>query len=391
MKIVFVTARLESGKDGVGDYTRLLAAECVRQGEACCLLSLNDSFVADDKKEVINVNNISLPVLRLSSANSWDRRLSCAKEFFSSFDPEWVSLQFVSYGFQDKGMVVSLDKKLKQLFYGYKTHIMFHELWSGQYKGARLKEAVNGIIQRFFILRLIRQLKPLIIHTSTSAYIALLTDYNIETKQLPLFGAIPVRQDNADSWLFAVLQQAGLNITKENRHLFWLLGIFGTLHPGWPPRPLFDYLNEAAIRFSKKIAIISIGYLNYGEDHWKNISQTYGNRFRFIRLGEQSLVHISQFFNSIDFGIATTPYNIIGKSISVAAMLEHGLPVIVNWQGHPLKINLRQMPVDEYNPLLYKMDRDMAAKIIDIRRGAKHPRVYEIAARFIADLKNARG
>src|SRR5215469_5144860 len=32
VKILFVTGSLEAGKDGVGDYARLLAAECVRQG-----------------------------------------------------------------------------------------------------------------------------------------------------------------------------------------------------------------------------------------------------------------------------------------------------------------------------------------------------------------------
>lgn len=32
MRLAFICVSLEPGRDGVGDYTRSLAAECIRQG-----------------------------------------------------------------------------------------------------------------------------------------------------------------------------------------------------------------------------------------------------------------------------------------------------------------------------------------------------------------------
>ena len=47
MVILFLTGCLQPGKDGVGDYTRLLARECIRQGQACCLIALDDPYVRE--------------------------------------------------------------------------------------------------------------------------------------------------------------------------------------------------------------------------------------------------------------------------------------------------------------------------------------------------------
>ena len=37
------------------------------------------------------------------------------------------------------------------------------------------------------------------------------------------------------------------------------------------------------------------------------------------------------YLQALDFGLTSYPYALIGKSSSVIAMLEHGLPVIVDW------------------------------------------------------------
>jgi hypothetical protein len=44
-RITFPTRSAEPGKDGVADYTRILAAECARRGAACQIVALHDRHV----------------------------------------------------------------------------------------------------------------------------------------------------------------------------------------------------------------------------------------------------------------------------------------------------------------------------------------------------------
>ena len=384
MRITFITGSLEPGKDGVGDYTRFLAEECLRQGHQSFLIALNDPFITQHLESELIADILKIPILRLPSNMPWQARVKCAKKFLHSFNSDWVSLQFVPYSFHPKGIIAYLDKRLSRLTCGRKVHIMFHEIWIGQHKKAPLKERFIGSIQKFFIMRLVKQLKPSIIHTSNSTYIALLKQQSISADRLSLFGNIPVTEKSGDSWLFPELENVGLNITAANRNKVWLVGFFGVLHPPWPAEPLFGYLAQAAKKHNRKIAIISIGRLGYGENKWKEITQAYSPQFTFLRLGEQSAEKISQFFNSIDYGIAATPYDIIGKSGPVAAMLEHGLPVIVNRQDswrHSIDAAL-----EDDNKLLCKMDPDLPDRIIHLNREPKKPKLTMITEQFISDL-----
>ena len=384
MKIAFITGSLEEGKGGVEDYTRLLAEECARRNVSASVVSLNDPFVNKLTRFEIAHGKAKIPVLRIPDNISWPGRCGYAQQFADSFSPDWVSLQFSPYSFQKKGIVCGLDKYLLPLVKNRRFHIMFHEIWIGQYKGAPLTKKLVGLLQRFFITHLVRQLKPSVIHTTNPTYAYLLRKQNILGEHLPLFGNIPVTEKSGDSWLFPELENVGLNITAANRNKVWLVGFFGVLHPPWPAEPLFGYLAQAAKKHNRKIAIISIGRLGYGENKWKEITQAYSPQFTFLRLGEQSAEKISQFFNSIDYGIAATPYDIIGKSGPVAAMLEHGLPVIVNRQDswrHSIDAAL-----EDDNKLLCKMDPDLPDRIIHLNREPKKPKLTMITEQFISDL-----
>jgi hypothetical protein len=57
---------------------------------------------------------------------------------------------------------------------------------------------------------------------------------------------------------------------------------------------------------------------------------------RFLQLGEQDSEAVSRLLQSADFGVATTPSSLFGKSGSFAAMVSHGLPVIApRFDGPP--------------------------------------------------------
>lgn len=385
MKIAFITSSLELGKDGVGDYTRLLAEECVRQGYECCLISLNERFLTQVSESKIAVDVVEIPLLRLPINMPWKQRIAHAEELLALFQPDWISLQFVPYGYQDKGIIIKLRQRLQPLLKERRLHIMFHELWIGQNISAKLRERLVGTVQKFFILQLIKQLKPLVVHTSNSTYIALLKQNGVSASRLPLFGSISITNQNAERWLFSELQELGLNIKTENRNHFWLFGFFGSLHPVWPPEPLFSYLYRAAIENNRQVAIISIGRLVPGEQLWKSLSENYSSQFVFLQLGERSPLEISEFFNTIDFGIATSPYALIGKSATVAAMLEHKLPVIVNRDDFKLVSHLQLPLISE--PLLYKFDSSITNKLKNrLVREPPESRIGNVATQFIKDL-----
>lgn len=387
MKIAFITGCLEPGRDGVGDYTRLLAKECVRRGHQCCLVALSDRYVVQTDYLSTNSQEVAeISTLRLSANIPWEQRAKYAQEFLAIADPDWVSLQFVPYGYQNKGIVAGLSKWLRQIVQG-RLHIMFHELWIGQNIGAPIKEKLVGSMQRFFISRLIKELQPAVVHTSNLAYVAILQQLGIAAKCLPLFSNIPISPKNADDWLLPQLQKIGLDIYPINRDEFWLFGIFGTIHPVWSAEPLFTYLNQAGAKNNRKIVILSIGRLGSGKCIWKQLSQTYCHQFSFLQLDEQPPNKVSEFFNSIDFGISTSPYLLVGKSGTTTTMLEHGLPVIVNRDDFQLALR----PSSSYNePLLYKMDEHLADYLTyKLQRKPPHSRLQDIATNFIKELTKA--
>lgn len=388
MKIAFITSSLEPGKDGVGDYTRLLAEECVKQGHECCLVSLNERLLTQIYRSKIAVDLVAIPLLRLPITMPWQQRTAHAEKLLDLFQPDWISLQFVPYGYQDKGIVIDLKKQLRPLVKERHLHIMFHELWIGQNTSAKLKERIVGTVQKFFILQLIKQLQPLVVHTNSSTYVALLKQNGILASRLPLFGNIPVAEQNSDCWLFSELHKLGLDIRTENRQHFWLFGFFGSLHPVWLAEPLFSCLNKAAMEHNRQIAMISIGRLGPGEKLWNSLSRNYSSQFVFLQLGEKSPIEISEFLNSLDFGVATSPYALIEKSGTVATMLEHKLPVIVNRDDFELSSCTVSFQAPQ--SLLYKMERisDCLADQLNsnIPQSLPLSRLPDVTTQFIKDI-----
>ncbi len=381
MKIAFITGCLEPGRDGVGDYTRLLAEECMRQKHQCCLIALSDRYL-----QQLNTNpqEAAECMLRLPANMPWENRAKYAQQFLAKFDPDWVSLQFVPYGYQDKGIVAEFSRWLRLIVQGRKLHVMFHELWIGENVGAPLKEKLVGKIQRFFIFRVIKNLQPAVIHTSNPAYVIMLQQLGVSAKCLPLFSNIPISAKNADDWLLPQLRSLGIKIYPGNRDQFWLFGLFGTIHPVWSAEPLFTYLNQAAVQHDRQIIILSIGRLGYGEMLWKQISQKYCHQFSFLQLNEQPPSKISEFLNSIDFGISTSPYLLVGKSGTTTAMLEHGIPVIVNRDDFKLSSNFA---IHYEDPLLYRMDANLPNVLMNqLKRKPPCLRLRDITNNFISDL-----
>src|SRR5262245_16599032 len=150
MKILFITTSLNPGKDGVGDYTRDLANECARQGHVCAAVALNEQGLSEITRSDIS----GMTELRFPTSIPWESRIAKAREFVEAFAPDWISFQFVCYGYHPKGILTGVSRGLLQLAAGRKVHVMFHELWIGDDIESSFKQRLLGKVQKFFVLRL---------------------------------------------------------------------------------------------------------------------------------------------------------------------------------------------------------------------------------------------
>jgi hypothetical protein len=355
-RIAFLCGCLEDGRDGVGDYTTLLAAECARRGHATLCVALNDPHVtgavADDG------------LLRLGAMLPWHTRAKLAREAVERFRAEVVSLQWVPYGFAARGISWGIEKTLAAIAGGRAAHLFCHELWIGAEMGAGVKHRVIGAAQRAVLKQIVRVLKPGCVQTSNAIYAGLLKRARIEAEVLPMFGAIPV---------------TGVEAPRQEGMV--RLGMFGTLHPQWPPRPLLERLGG----LGKWVAIEHIGRIGSGEGVWTDMEREFGGGMDFKRHGEQPVETVSQFLMEMDFGIATTPLALIGKSATATAMLEHGLPVILNrddvhYAGIPAAMPEGVIAMDE--------------QLVEIMRAARRRppawRLEVVADQFLQGLRRTR-
>lgn len=375
MRIAFLCSGLEPGGDGVGDYTRSLAAECMRMGHEAALLALHDRHLQAP------VTEDDPPTLRLPATMPWTERTRRAGDFVAGFDPEWISLQFVPYGFHDKGLVWSLPNFLTPLTIGRKIQVTFHELWLGDYMGAALKERVIGSLQRIGVFRLLRRLAPSACGTSNDPYLAMLARGGIRAQLLPMFGSIPLAANPNPEWLFAELRAAGVSF--QRREELWIFSMFGALHSIWPPEPLFTYLREASERHGRKIVITSMGRLGPGESLWQQLRDTYAGRLHLVRLGERSPHDVSVVLQEADFGIATSPWELIGKSSSAASLLEHGLPVIVNRDDVKFRSSTGQIAIP---PQLIKLGSTLPARLAQLKKAPPRFGLQDTAKIFLDSL-----
>lgn len=357
-RLLFVCSSLAIGRDGVGDYVRLLARQCRLLGFECAMLALHDGHIL----EVIETSDIDgLSVLRLPARMPWTERIARAKDFRAAVQADWMSLQFVPYGFHPKGIVWNLDHVLESVVGDVPLHVMFHELWIGSSRMASWKERLIGSLQRYSILRMLRALAPRIISTSNATYIKMLAMHGVKASRLTLFGNIPYAS-SATTWS-EMLPIASAALQSHERAALWLAVFFGTLHPEWQEMPLFSIVRQAAAKAGRRVCFVAVGRLGaIGDKKWRAMAQNYGGEFDFVKLVEQLPERVSSLFQAADFGIAASPWQLIAKSGSAMAMIEHGLPVIANrddWQARGI-----EPQEDPSHAWLHRCDENLEAKLI---------------------------
>ena len=315
LNVVFICGSLEPGKDGVGDYTRRLACEIIRQGNLASIIALNDTYCKTKKKENQISDNINVSTLRLSSTTSIDKRIFQAKCWVNERNVDWLSLQYVPYSFSAKGIPLNLATQLRKIVLYQKWHIMFHELAVGIENEASIKHRLIGKAQLYIIKSLRKKLKPQVVHTQTQLYLKLLNDLNFKVTLLPLFSNIPIKNSKPND--------KGIKPKLRNEIVFVL---FGGIHSNVP----FENFAIEAVSFSRTnnitISLLTIGRNGNELKRWLDCAKNH--ELQIINMGEQSHSTISKIMSSSTIGITTTPLPLVEKSGSVAAMLAHKLPII---------------------------------------------------------------
>jgi len=308
MRILFICGTLEPGKDGVGDYTRRLAGALATTGNDVFLISLNDSYVTDAKAEIQNIDVAVIHTCRISSQLDDTTRFIQAKKVIDAFNPDWISLQFVIFSFHPKGLPWSIGDKLKSILGNRNVHVMFHELWVAMDQQSLFKLKVLGLIQKIIIKKILKRIHPNIIHTHTPLYKWQLNRIGYQAKILSLFGNVPLTEG------------------YKKEQLGYRFVVFGSIHFGAPIEVFARELRSLKHSYNKTPEVVFVGRCGNERAHWEQALSAAG--IANISLGEQTVEQISELLAGAAFGITSTPYILTEKSGTVAAMLEHSLPVI---------------------------------------------------------------
>lgn len=369
MRIIFLCGSLEPGRDGVGDYTRRLASELICQGHQVGAVAFNDRQIQKEFCGDQELEGIKLPVLRIPSGWPEAKRCKRIKEWIKNKEPEWLSLQYVPYGFSEKGVPIFIGKKLSILQSSAKWHVMVHE----PYLGAEQKHFKNSVIrlgQKVSLKFIKKHLHPLLFHTSNFEYQRLLSNISIESRLLGLFGNIKIDQ--------------GLQISAEKfkeRKSTVLAVYFGAApaleHHEIFSREIYNYCQLTG----HKIELYFCGKSGeLGEEFLASIKRACnGNVCEVVSLGFLPFEELSKLFLKSDFGIARVPPKFLGKSGAAISMLEHGLPLWV-----PLADNDNFEDHFDFRPKL--CFRELKRLGNYHLREPSINRLPEVASKMIADL-----
>jgi hypothetical protein len=253
--------------------------------------------------------------VRIPAEHPWKLKAHLISTQFNALQPECVSLHYVPYAYNNKGLPFALLTSLIPLRHQARWEITAHELWVDP--SFSLRYRILSKLQRLIFLRLCAKLDPEIVHVTNSCYQSQLEQCGIKSSILPLFSSIPL----------CPLQSPIRAVESQ-----WTFVIFGSINRDWHPTQLLERIEIArdvhGIRTCRFLSIGNIG--NYGAKLWDSLNALPYPAFEFSRLGVLPEERVSKQLQLADFGICIVPSGLIGKSSAVAAMLAHGLPIIIS-------------------------------------------------------------
>ena len=310
-KVLFICGSLEPEHDGVGDYTRSLAGALQKKGLDTRIIAIRDKKTENVLEEIQLFSEQEFKVVRISKFLSFRKRREVYQQLIADYNPDWISLQYVPYAFSLKGIPISLPRLLNLGSNSIKWHFMIHEVHiAGQ---LNFKDRLIKKIQ-IVVLKLLQfKLRPKILHTSTPQYQSYLNAIGLKSKILGLFGNIPISK----------LENYKVNDDVFRGVYFGASPKLNNIH--FFIEPLQRYLDETHGR----LEVVLCGQSGEKGRQFANLLRAAlnSNRCEIREEGRMSAEELSELFLQMDFGIARVPPQLIGKSGSAIALLEHGLPL----------------------------------------------------------------
>ncbi|MBK1441655.1 glycosyltransferase [Parapedobacter sp. ISTM3] len=371
MKILFICGSLEPGKDGVGDYTRRLSAELIRQGHSASIMSIHDKYVSQTSSTHQQDSRIQALTIRIPRKMTWKQRAMEAAKFVADIDPDWISLQYVPYSFHSKGLPFGMLRFVKKLSKRPSWHIMFHELWV---EPKTTKSKLICFFQASIIRLLVHTIKPKVVHTHLPLYESRLRSIGCEALPLPLFSNIKK------------------NTTKK-RHLSsnrFRIIFFSQISSN---KLVFDFLKSIANEILDSGLSLEIIYVGNGtrlKPEIKAAFSTYQLTSYTRFSGFLSESEVSSLLLESNLAITPLPTQYLGKSGTIAAYIEHNLPIAA-----PIISTMNEKPV-------LGIYGEQAKKFILLQPSLKAIRemeeeglvnclsISEITSKFITDLASRK-
>jgi hypothetical protein len=361
-KILIICGSIEPGKDGVGDYTRILSNELYRLGMTVRLIALYDKYVSNVTVEPKLNGGNDFVAVRIPVKLSVNKKIDVFRQELREFQPDFISIQFVPFSFNEKGVVaelVYLFSRIKRR--PYKWSITFHELWINEQDNTKIKIFLWARAQRFFIKVFVRLLDNPVLITTNELYASRFGSKHVNV--LPLFGNIKIfsRPDNKLQY-------------KEDSVLRVLL--FGSLTTNFEEfKQQLPLVKSIKDKFFSSVTFLFVGrQVSSVEIYEKIIHSVLPDAVIEIK-GQLPEEKLSITIQSVDIAISRAGADLANKSGSTIAILEHGIPVIL--RGIRKKIVLAD---DSWINLIY-YPRDIIESLPE--KGTKKSVKYLVANKFI--------
>ncbi len=314
--ILFICGSLNAGRNGVGDYTRVLAGHLQTQGCITALIATHDVEVDGVIHEQQHAGNHAIPTLRISRKTSHALRWKAVSDHVNDVDPEIISLQFVPFAFHSKGFPRRFVQQLgRPAFRHRQWHVMFHELWVGA-QGSSVKSRLLRLGQQWLIKKLYEELRPVMVHSHLPIYIEELKSIGIPASPLPLFANVATGGTRG-------------NLSQVSRGGVFRLAFFSQMELS---SPVTKFLGDLVAELHDTTPGGSIEVLLIGGNAAKIAETGNGLAALFPALGVMSVGFLSDVdllsrLESVHLGITPVPLHALGKSGTVAAFLMQRVPV----------------------------------------------------------------
>jgi hypothetical protein len=321
--IAIVCSSIEIGKDGIGDYSRKLAS-CFISKYQVILVGIHDfgveSFIQHNLED-------GIMLLRYPRSISWNAKTDDLSIRLKQWSIKWISFQFNVFGFDSKGLIYKSLFPLIKLLKPYPIHLVMHELWIGEHQDAPLKHRYWGKIMKVLIYVFLKKVQPKAILVSCEINKFHLSKLGFHSSVIPVFSNIP----------FVKVSETEKSIRFETtfpelKHIQFntlVIGMFGIIHPNWNVQKSISQAIKLSHTYNKKLAFLFIGNVaNEAIESIKN--ELVGQEVYFFSTGLIEAESVSQYLSLCNYAFSSNTSIMMGKSGTVAAFLQHGVPVVID-------------------------------------------------------------